>query len=123
MHFTSRALLYKWLKGIAVPAPGFAVTYLVSMYYMERTATLPGSGYFAAGTTSASWFPFINDTDIRNVMMIEQTINSDVSVCLLSCFRQIRHLSDQHHRSDGSALPLTSTCLTRRNIGRTPLPL
>jgi len=37
-------------------------------------AVAPASGYFEAGTTTASWFPFVNDSDARNVIMIEQAI-------------------------------------------------
>jgi Zn-dependent peptidase ImmA (M78 family) len=37
-------------------------------------ATAPSCGYFEAGTTTASWFPFLNDSDARNVILIEQAI-------------------------------------------------
>jgi len=34
----------------------------------------PPSGYFEAGTTAASWFPFLHDDDTRNVILKEQAI-------------------------------------------------
>lgn len=37
-------------------------------------ATAPPSGYFEAGTTAASWFPFLGDADTRNVILIEQAM-------------------------------------------------
>lgn len=37
-------------------------------------AAPPSSGYFEAGTTTASWFPFLGDSDVRNVILIEQAI-------------------------------------------------
>jgi Zn-dependent peptidase ImmA (M78 family) len=37
-------------------------------------AIAPSCGYFEAGTTAASWFAFLNDADVRNVILIEQAI-------------------------------------------------
>jgi len=37
-------------------------------------ATPPASGYFEAGITAASWFPFLSDMDSRNVILMEQAI-------------------------------------------------
>jgi Zn-dependent peptidase ImmA (M78 family) len=37
-------------------------------------ATVPSSGYFAAGTTAAGWFPFLSDHDTRNVILMEHAI-------------------------------------------------
>jgi Zn-dependent peptidase ImmA (M78 family) len=37
-------------------------------------AESPSSGYFEAGTTAANWFPFLNDGDARNVILMEQAI-------------------------------------------------
>lgn len=37
-------------------------------------AIAPSSGYFEAGTTAACWFPFLNDADSRNVLLMEQAI-------------------------------------------------
>lgn len=37
----------------------------------ERT---PASGYFEAGTTAATWFPFLSDIDRRNVILMEQAM-------------------------------------------------
>ena len=37
-------------------------------------AIAPPCGYFESGTTAASWFPFLNDGDSRNVILIEQAI-------------------------------------------------
>lgn len=39
------------------------------------TGQMPGSsGFFEAGTTAATWFPKVRETDFRNVVMIEQAI-------------------------------------------------
>lgn len=35
---------------------------------------VPQVGYFEAGTTAASWFPFLRDGDVRNVILIEQAV-------------------------------------------------
>ena len=37
-------------------------------------ASAPPSGYFDAGTTAASWFPFLSDADTRNVILMEQAV-------------------------------------------------
>jgi hypothetical protein len=37
-------------------------------------AIAPPCGYFESGTTAASWFPFLNDCDSQNVILIEQAI-------------------------------------------------
>ncbi len=37
-------------------------------------ASTPPAGYFEAGTTAASWFPYLSDTDTRNVILMEQAV-------------------------------------------------
>jgi len=42
---------------------------------LALSCTPPPSGeYFEAGTTAASWFPFLSDSDTRNVILMEQAI-------------------------------------------------
>ena len=37
-------------------------------------AVAPSCGYFETGTTAATWFPFLNDGDSRNIIMMEQAV-------------------------------------------------
>ena len=34
----------------------------------------PPSGYFETGTTASCWFPYLSDTDSRNVILMEQSM-------------------------------------------------
>jgi Zn-dependent peptidase ImmA (M78 family) len=40
-----------------------------------RSERPPAAGFFENGTTSAAWFPFLNDYDSRNVLLIEQAVS------------------------------------------------